>query len=264
MRIGEKWLPYRQAEGFFTVHSVFNRVVNVSFGRELLSVAAVDAGGSSAFLSLADGNVNFGMSAGDRCVLRAGRLQMARHTVNFSDAPLWKGPIHKEYRHGKIKNENIAAFKAVLDRKAAPQSAWRYITADGESRFSGLNAIRELRENPFRARDLIGLGLGLTPAGDDILVGFLAAVNHLSENRAYIDTLHSVIADSLDKTTDISARILDNALDRDYHEFIQNCIRDLCEREKEEVYISTATLINIGATSGSDIACGIYFGIIDS
>jgi len=42
---------------------------------------------------------------------------------------------------------------------------------------------------------------------------------------------------------------------------MQKCVHDLCEGEKESVYISTASLLSIGATSGSDIACGMYFGM---
>ena len=266
LSIGEKWLPFQQTgtEYFFTVHSVFNRVINIKTDRELLSIVACNTGGSSSFLSLADREVNFGVAAGERCVSRSGQLCLAEHRISFINAPLWKGPIYKEYRYNKIKKENIEAFKAVLDRKAAPQSAWRYINSESESRFSGLRAIQKLRGNPSLVKSLIGLGQGLTPAGDDMLVGFLAMVNHVSGNGEFVRMLHSAVADSLHRTVDISAQILDNALDCDYHEYIQNCIRDLCEGEKEEVYISAASLMSIGATSGSDIACGMYFGMIDN
>ena len=255
-------MPFRQsgARLFFSVHSVFNRVVNLSTDRELLSVTASNIGGSSSFLSLAGSKVDFGVTAGERCVLCGGRLSIANHTIDFANAPLWKGPISKEYRN-RIKQENIAAFKAILDRKAAPHSAWGIVNGSSESRFSGLGAIRQLREDPALARKLIGLGQGLTPAGDDMLVGFLAVVNHTCEDREYADTLHGIVSDSLGKTVDISAQALANAMDCDYHEYVQGCIRDLCEGEQEDLYISAASLLGIGATSGSDIACGMYFGM---
>jgi len=75
--------------------------------------------------------------------------------------------------------------------------------------------------------------------------------------------LRDAISDSLHKTVDISAQTLINALDCDYHEYMQKCILDLCEGEKESVYISAASLLSIGATSGADIACGMYFGMND-
>jgi len=263
--VGEKWLPYRQngTEYMFFVHSVFNRVINISTDQGLLSVAAENVGGSSSFLIVQGGFVEYGVKPGDQCVVQSGRVRLANHSINFQNSPLWKGAIPKNYRHKKIKTENIAAFKAVLDRKAEPQSAWKIINDDSESRFYGLRSIRKLRENPSLARNLIGLGQGLTPAGDDVLTGFLAIVNHLSENRMYIRMLHDAISDSLHKTVDISAQTLVNALDCDYHEYMQKCIRDLCEGEKESVYISAASLLGIGATSGSDIACGMYFGMSD-
>ena len=261
--VGEKWLPYREAvECECSVHSVFNRVVNVSTGRDLLSVAAGGMGGSSAFLTLPGKRLDFGAPAGGQCVLRSGRLHLANHTIDFSNSALWKGPIPAEYRYNKkIKEENIAAFKAVLDRKAAPGSAWRCINSDVETRFSGLRAIRKLRQDPSNAQKLIGLGPGLTPSGDDMLLGFLAVVNHVGEDKTYIRALSKAVSDSLHRTTDISAQALKNALDCDYHEFVQNCIRDVCEGEKEAIYISAASLLSVGATSGSDIACGMYFGM---
>ena len=263
--IGEKWLCYRAAreEHVFTVHSVFNRVVNITNQNRLLSVAASGMGSSSAFLTLPGNFVDLGVAAGEECVLHAGQLVIANNIINFNDVPVWKGPVTKEYRHSKVKKDNITAFKAVLDRKATPQSAWISINGNTESRFRGLNAITELRKDPSLVRNLIGLGPGLTPSGDDMLVGFLAIANHTCENRDYVSALHSAVSVSLNKTVDLSAKMLANALDCDYYGSIQDCIRDLCEGEKEDIYISAASLINIGATSGTDIACGMFFGMID-
>ena len=263
--LGEKWLPYRAAEAeyTFTVHSVFNRVINISVGgRRLLSIAASGTGGSSTFLSLPDKELDFGVASGESCVLRAGRLILPGIIINFDKAPLWKGPIGREYRQKTIKKENIAAFKAVLDRKAPRESAWRSINSDSGGKFAGLKAVKELRENPSLARNLIGLGMGLTPAGDDMVLGFLAIVNHTCCNRDYINMLRGIVSNSTQKTTIISENMLANALNCDYHELLQNSLRDLCEGEQEDIYISTASLINLGASSGSDIACGMYFGMI--
>jgi hypothetical protein len=263
-RIGEKWLPYCDAgrEHVFSVHSVFDRVINVATNQGLLSVAAGDAGGSSAFLTVPGKRLHFNVAAGEPCTARSGRLCFSGHTINFYCSALWKGPIHSGYRRSPPA-ENIAAFKAVLDRKAAPESAWRIINSNSESRFSGLKAIRRLREDAAVAGKLIGLGRGLTPAGDDMLLGFLAVVNHVSPDRAFVRALCDAVSASLGATTDLSAQALKNALACDYHEFVQKCIRDLCEGAPEEVYISAAALLKVGATSGSDIACGMYFGMND-
>jgi len=263
LSIGERWLPYRKTgAGFnFTIHSTFNKVINISTNQGLLSVAAENSGGSSSFLTVSGNYVDYGACPGQQCHVNAGNINLANQTINFSNAKLWKGPIAKGYRNS-IKSENIAAFRAVLDRKAPPQSAWRFIQSDMVNRFQGLRGIMKLSENPQEARNLVGLGPGLTPSGDDMLIGFMAIANHTYENREFVRLLHSAIASLLPRTTDISAQALSNALDRDYCESVQNCIRDLCEGSKEEVYISAASLMNIGATSGSDIACGMYFGMI--
>ena len=262
--IGEKWLPYRdnETEQIFFVHSVFDRIINISTDQGLLSVAADGIGGSSSFLTIADKFMDFGVNNGEQCVVAAGQICLAGCPVNFKNALVWKGPVNKEYRRNKIKSDNIAAFKAVLDRKASAHSAWKHIHSDSAGVFSGFRAIQKLKDDPLQAQNLIGLGMGLTPSGDDMLLGFLAIVNHISVNGAFLLKLRGVVSNSLEKTADISAQALANALDYEYHEYIQNCVRALCEGEKEDVYISAASLLKIGATSGSDIACGMYFGMM--
>ncbi|MCL2139569.1 MAG: DUF2877 domain-containing protein, partial [Treponema sp.] len=257
---GKKWLPYCKAkkELVFTVHSVFNRVINISTGKELLSVAAEDIGCSSSFLTVPGCRLNFGAEAGQKCFVKAGCLYLTGCEINFNNAAVWKGPISKNYRYKKINRENIAAFKAVVDRKAAPESAWRQICSGSPcqkpDKWHGLGVIKTLRENPLAASKLIGLGPGLTPSGDDMLLGFLAMANHAPGNRVFARLLHEAVKGSLGKTADISAQALANALNCEYHEYIQNCLRDLCENGKEEVFISAADLLKIGATSGADIA----------
>ena len=283
--VGEKWLPYQKAESehHFIVHSVFDKVINLStVNCDLLSVTASGIGKASGFLSLPCKSLDLGVTAGEKCSSQAGRLILGASSINFSEAPVWKGPINKEYRHKSIKSENVAAFKAVLDRLAPPESAWRYISngyagsvgysgsayntaAKGSSgpggSFAGLTSIKDLHKDPALLRNLIGLGMGLTPAGDDMILGFLAVINHTCENTKYIDKLHNAVSSSIKKTVDISGKVLANALDCDYHEVLQNCLRDLCEGEREDIYISAASLLSLGASSGLDIATGMYFGM---
>ena len=260
--IGEKWLPYRENEHFFIVHSVFNRVINLASNQKLISIAAEEAGKSSSFLTVQGRHLNCGAEAGMSCSVSDGNLLIGNNVINFKNAALWKGKITKGYRKRIIKKDNIAALKAVLDRKAPPKSAWTCTQKDSECRFTGLKAIARLAEDPLKARNLIGLGVGLTPSGDDMLVGFLSIVNHTHQNREYVRILHNIVADSINRTVDLSAQVLANSIECDYHEYVQNCIWDLCEGEMEDVYLSAASLISMGATSGSDIACGMYFGMI--
>jgi hypothetical protein len=260
---GEKWLRYRteDQEQFFPIHSVFNKVINISTSQGLLSVAVEETGRSNAFLTISGKNVV--CSPGLHCRVQDGILHFSDLTINFKNSAVWKGPVNKSCKYDSVKKENITAFKAVLDRKAPQQSAWRFITNDSlTGKWNGLNSIKEVKKKPHLAQNLIGLGCGLTPAGDDMLIGFLAAVNHCRKNKNITQALHAILPGLLNKTTDVSAQAVKNALNCDYHEYIQNCIRDLYQGGKEEVYISTSSLIKMGATSGSDIACGMYFALI--
>ena len=97
-----------------------------------------------------------------------------------------------------------------------------------------------------------------------MLLGFMAVINHQSENSGYVNLLHSIISNSLGRTVDLSAQALKNALNRDYHEYIQKCLRDINEGNIEDIYISASALLGIGATSGSDIACGMYYAMSEN
>ena len=265
LSLGWEWLCYKESDQArtFTVHSVFDRLINISGDEKLLSITASGVGGSSSFLMLPDKVLDLGVKAGEICVLHAGRANLGRVFIDFSEAPIWKGPVDKFYRQKSIKNENIAAFKSVLDRLAHGESAWRTLNDDSAARFPGLKAIKKLRENPALARNLIGLGSGLTPSGDDMLLGFLAVVNHTCDDRAFVKRLRVLLSASTRRTVDIAEKMLANALECEYHETLQNSLRDLCEGTKEDIYISAASLIKLGSSSGSDIATGMYFGMID-
>ncbi|MDR2035361.1 MAG: DUF2877 domain-containing protein, partial [Coriobacteriales bacterium] len=67
----------------------------------------------------------------------------------------------------------------------------------------------------------VGLGPGLTPAGDDVLLGYLAVYNHLGPDPAWKQAMHSAVSAALGQTTTLSAHLLKNALEYDYHESIQ-------------------------------------------
>ena len=264
LRIGRKWHGYRgPGPGrTFAVHSVFARTVNLATGRELLSLVGADSSGSSSFLTLPCRKPDLGLKTGDPCAVRDGRLYLADLTVDFGNAPLWEGVLPMNFR-GRVREENIAVFKAILDRKASPESAWRQVSGNPGGPFRRLSAILDLGESPEAARDLVGLGPGLTPSGDDMLVGYLAIAFHTFGDREFVRTLARTVRDLLPGTCDISAGVLENAAGGDFCEQVQRCVLDLCRGGKEDLYLSVASLLEIGASSGADIAAGMYAAMYD-
>ena len=97
--------------------------------------------------------------------------------------------------------------------------------------------------------DLIGLGPGLTPAGDDMLVGYLAVMNRFGRDEAHLETLKREIERNLHRTTDLSSQALRDAVNGEYCEAVENVLAAL------------ETLLKIGAGSGSDMAYGMFAAI---
>jgi len=108
--------------------------------------------------------------------------------------------------------------------------------------------------------NLIGIGPGLTPTGDDFITGFLSVVASCSENIYSKKFLIKSIYENINRTNYISGNMLSNSTKEIFHEYIQELIYAMGCETPERVIICTKKLISIGATSGSDIATGIYIG----
>lgn len=99
-------------------------------------------------------------------------------------------------------------------------------------------------------RNIIGLGIGLTPSGDDYIVGIMAAYYSFNEKKA---KLFDVLVDiAKEKTNFISYCYIKNASNRLFKQEIIEAINNL-ENEK-----CLDNLANFGASSGQDIMYGIY------
>ena len=106
---------------------------------------------------------------------------------------------------------------------------------------------------------LIGLGEGLTPAGDDCVVGALAAGHRLLPR--WLTDAHGPRARLAEaarhRTTDVARDFLLEALDGRFAEVVT----DLLAARSQGLAASAARrLLDMGATSGADTLCGIRLG----
>lgn len=100
---------------------------------------------------------------------------------------------------------------------------------------------------------LIGLGIGLTPGGDDFLCGILAGLALCNfTTHSFTGHLRERILSGLDKTNDISREFLQCALDNQY----AVAIHQLYSASAEEIINEMG---QIGHSSGIDTLCGIQF-----
>jgi Protein of unknown function (DUF2877) len=106
---------------------------------------------------------------------------------------------------------------------------------------------------------LIGLGEGLTPAGDDCVVGALAAMHRLAPESFMKDRVRrDRLAEAARKrTTDVARDFLLDALDG---RFAEPVLALLTARTGRLADLAVRDLLATGATSGADTLTGIRLG----
>jgi hypothetical protein len=114
---------------------------------------------------------------------------------------------------------------------------------------------------------LLGLGPGLTPSGDDLLVGYTAGlwstVRNRSERVQFISSLGKAIICSSRNTNDISRTYLYHAVRGQVPSRLSNLAEAICRGEDPEHILAIAeTAMRIGHTSGMDAVTGMLAGLM--
>jgi len=108
------------------------------------------------------------------------------------------------------------------------------------------------------AADLLGRGPGLTPAGDDVLAGWLLAVHHHAELR---DPLVAVLDDLAARTTSLSAALLREAAEgRGLPAAVTVADSVAGYGAEGDLAVAVAALLAVGHSSGLALAHGILRG----
>ncbi|MEV8632476.1 DUF2877 domain-containing protein [Streptosporangium sp. NPDC051023] len=116
------------------------------------------------------------------------------------------------------------------------------------------------------AEQLVGLGPGLTPSGDDMLAGLLVALRHLGTAAGVAravwlaDWLAAAVTfDARSRTTPISATLLHCAARGEASGEVLAVLRGVAGRQSLEAALHR--LFQVGHTSGADLAWGVRVGL---
>ena len=119
-------------------------------------------------------------------------------------------------------------------------------------------------EEPLTSRQLIGLGPGLTPSGDDVLAGLITSLH--ATCRAHgrlpsynLQALTRIATEGKGKTTLISYEMLRHAARGHMTEAAESVIAGVLQGE--DCRTALALMAQYGATSGLDQLIGILLGI---
>ena len=142
----------------------------------------------------------------------------------------------------------LAAARGVLARHSAELLA---ALEDGRHADAGDHAV-----------SMVGLGPGLTPSGDDYLVG-LFAVLHVdgSPCRGWLGGGRDVVARAATRTHAISLAALHQAARGRVRQSIVDLVGALLEGTPDTVDVAMRRVLAIGSSSGADIAAGLLAGL---
>lgn len=269
-----------------TVHSVFANCCNVVAGDLLITVqdaahqhtptsVQVDVIGPARWMP--------NVLRGEPVSQRAGVLAFGSHVLDLRRAAVWTPEACGGWRQPQTGRRRLALVEST--RRSHGASGCRgpapAIERDVRALVAVLGGPRSAetgaaaspgRSEPDCAgldaavRRLVGAGVGLTPAGDDILVGLLAALSvggngDLSTGPAFSAVSRAVLRHA-SRTNDISAHYLRLAAFGRFGEALSALRAAIVADVGDGVLVARAKdVLSVGATSGADALLGLLLGL---
>ena len=137
----------------------------------------------------------------------------------------------------------------------------------GKALFGLLKATRQYNSTDASAvSGLIGLGAGLTPSGDDLLVGYMAGLwctmQQRSDRAQFIAGLGKTILQLSYKTNEISRTYLYHAARGQVSSHLANLAESICRGvDTGQLDQIAETAMKVGHTSGMDALSGLLIGL---
>ncbi|MFH1820843.1 MAG: DUF2877 domain-containing protein, partial [Methanobacteriota archaeon] len=114
------------------------------------------------------------------------------------------------------------------------------------------------------AKNLVGLGLGLSPSADDMLVGFTSALwwisNSFGKGVDRIYKINKAISSYADITNLLSGQLLAHAARGEVNERLAELLAAILARLESDIDNLVDLVTKIGETSGLDVMVGLILG----
>ncbi|MFM1524409.1 MULTISPECIES: DUF2877 domain-containing protein [Helcococcus] len=250
-----------------TVHSKFNKAINLQLDNGLFFSVLnrnIDASPFSILLDL----INFDsidIFVGEKFYIKNKTIYFKNEVVSYKKAKIYK--LNKSIIDGN--SEYLIHNYKIIENKL--QSLKDKITNETEKIINNkLYLVSEELFLSFKNNDekkimdiiekLIGLGMGLTPSGDDYISGLLliiVAIN--SPLKEYKELFYKIILKNKYNTNIISYEMLKNSIEGDFKSLYTNFLNKVfnCKLNFDDIDM----ILKIGHTSGKDTLLGIFTGL---
>lgn len=252
-----------------TVHSVYHRTVNLQVNRGAPSALTCDEQAKPPFLvSLVTADVADQPSTvrlrelpdarpGVPFRIEEGTLHLGGSTVTLDDGTQWQATPLREL--GRALREGPQGLSDRLDavRRTAERRCADVVTAlapfDDPDRYS-----------TDWVRRLVGLGPGLTPSGDDVLVGAMLAeqIAGSAFGPSLTRGLATRVLGEVNRTGDVSAHLLGLAAHGHFSARLHGLATALVHPARD-LKAALVAALSVGASSGADAAYGLGAALTD-
>lgn len=250
-----------------TVHSVYRKTINLSFGDYILALQPQDSPLSplSLLLPLTESEMKkLPLHEGMEVCVKGQTLDLG-YLFSFGSSPIYDTELcHAlEPSARSVLMENIQSVMADIS-VGGMTLLFQKRRADLPLIFYAAQKLLEQCRKDYRSREkkqaaqglsrLLGLGIGLTPSGDDFLCGALAGLiltGH--EHTAFARELRECIRQNLEDTVDISAAFLSCALEGQFSTAVIGLQTLPTQKELRQAFGE------IGHSSGFDTLCGVLY-----
>lgn len=214
--------------------------------------------------------LSWGILPGQRVELLPGNCLKVgpRVIADFSCSVPWQSPLEGMKILPLVNEHNLEAFRLALLRKEAA-SPFKGILEGKEPKLKAL--LEQIRSSVLAQERLkleqalvgvLGWGPGLTPSGDDLVLGLSMARGVIRKALGLGPGLWEVsVRHKLNSTHPLSAFFIEEALHGRGHEFVENALASLLGMGSVKPEKAVELLLNLGATSGFDIALGLYLAL---
>lgn len=273
--IGSFALEILNSEPEGLIHSVYRKTINIQFGDYLLALQADLSPVSpvSLITELDAASIEtLPVSPGLKVKVSSGILSIygtiSVIKFNFLEAVLFESRLIS--KSPQLLRDTL---KSVLDHCAAGGFSTIFAPCSVKDQENNLGAelVTTAAKNHLKACStymqkadyekateelvsLIGLGVGLTPSGDDFLCGVLAGLILTgNSDQRFTSILRERIRANLNNTNDISRTFLQCALSSHFSKPIKDLV---FPASAEDIHASFGA---VGHSSGFDSLCGIYY-----
>lgn len=248
----------RRSDGAGRVHSVFERAINIEWSDGAWS--------DGELLALhGPGSLLAPFAAAVDPVERLRSLRVGA-PVTIEPRRLVAGDLVLSWPHAAVVDCSVDASPHPAARPPQHLLHWGGRYSSSLDSASGA-AAREQLSAGIRDRDdarliagagaLLGLGEGLTPSGDDCLVGVLAVLHHVDpgwRRRGGPSVFGSLAGAARERTTAVGREFVRHALTGRFSEPVLAVLRAARPAERRR---AIARLLALGATSGADTLSGM-------